>query len=66
MKLAYKKTVECNSHMKLAYPVTNCFGMVVFAAEEEISDCIKEALLEMGIYQLEVLIYDKETTPGSV
>lgn len=60
MKLMYKKTMDCNSQMQLANPVTNRFGMVVFCHGEELTECVKEALVEMGIYQLEVLVPEKE------
>lgn len=60
MKLVYKRTMDCDRHMKLANPVTNCFGMVVFPHGENMTECVKEALLEMGIYQLEVLVPETE------
>lgn len=60
MKLAHKRTMDCDRHMKLANPVTNCFGMVLFPHGEIITECVKEALLEMGIYQVEVLVAETE------
>ena len=52
--------MDCDRHMKLANPVTNCFGLVVFPHGEKMTECVKEALLEMGIYQVEVLVPETE------
>jgi len=65
MKLVILKTVDCNARMKLASPVTNRFGMVLFSEGEEMTDYIKEALLEMGIYHLEVLVSVSEEISGT-
>lgn len=49
-------TRDCDACMKLAQGLTNPFGVVIFPAETPITPCVKELLLEMKIYSVDVLV----------
>ena len=56
MEIERVNTRDCDAGMKLAKGLTNPFGVVIFPAETPITPCVKELLLEMKIYSIDVIM----------